>query len=878
MPGKGKCIKFVMSRTKKYLIIVFLFLTIISVGFTVFLITQNQGGGDSDVSVTTFGCSAPVGGYWIGASGNCNFCQSAGVGVKASDPKMCCNLISKSDARWNQWGCGGGGGDNSFQQQCLNGFPRSRGTICNPACGTNACDGDGPLACSGCPVGTVKQGQYVCMDGDQAGSCGGQVGELKKICNATNSAQGCGLKPYGFLINPGTQTECSCTPSNQQINNSTCSCQFTRPQQPAPTCSDGIRNGNETGVDCGGSCRACSNVTPSGTIPAGRACTPGLPSQCVAGTFCTLSPGNQYLCNPCTNCGNNFCPAGETCGRVIGFKCTGDFGQTCDLSDPGVQVFEDPGLTWNQAVALVAGCGQVDVVCTGNKQGCGDFQIFKSSCGTGTTPPPGNPPPTNLQCNSLCGGSLGTCTSGLACTTVGSESRCRLPANPTSQTCSPVVVTPFCGDAICQAGELCERVGTTGAPANEFRRCDNNQAIPSCRNLATSAPSLPNGCTFCGDGVYQSGVEQCDASAPPSGGNDPVNCNSQCQTVAPICVGLTQNPSFISDTISSGVGNIVEYELTYQNASTTNPYPNIRLRVADPLTPTVAIGRDADNPTNSLVAPAVAPTRNATNSTWTYRFRWEAADITNVDVPDGTYNVRVLLDGTNATAITSPAGCLESITVDAAAAEEPIFTVVKQGSLVCQTNNNARIEYTITVTNVGPVPGSIDFVRDTLDSGVVALGITPTDIVPSFGVYSAGQITWVGTPADRAFTPGQVKTYTYAITIPAAQVTAFRTNGVNNTVQVQYDTGTTTDNVTEFDLTTPMTCSVIVIPVTSIFTDSTRFLLLGMVFMIGGYIVYRYRIGAMQVQMLLKAITRPLNFEEMVLHDKKFRIENKRRK
>jgi hypothetical protein len=334
---------------------------------------------------------------------------------------------------------------------------------------------------------------------------------------------------------------------------------------------------------------------------------------------------------------------------------------------------------------------------------------------------------------------------------------------------------------------------------------------------------------------------------------------------------MTQNPTFVADTVSSGVGNIVEYELTYQNASTTDPYPSIRLRVADPGFPTVPVGRNADNPTNTLVAPAVAPTRNTTNSTWTYRFRWEPADTAAVDLPDGSYDIRALLDGTNATSVTSPAGCLEGITVDALVAEEPVFTVVKQGGLVCQAENSARIDYTISVTNSGPVAGSIDFVRDTLDPAVIALGITPTGIVPTFGTYSSGAITWVGNAGDLAFIAGQTKTYTYSITIPSTQVTRFRTTGVNNTVQVQYDTGTTTDNTTEFDLTTPMTCSIIVIPVTSIFTDSTRFLLMGMIFMIGGYTIYRYRIGATQVQGFLQALTRPLNFESMVLHDEKFR-------
>lgn len=36
-------------------------------------------------------------------------------------------------------------------------------------------------------------------------------------------------------------------------------------QSATPTCSDGVQNGNETGVDCGGSCSPCATVSLSGT-------------------------------------------------------------------------------------------------------------------------------------------------------------------------------------------------------------------------------------------------------------------------------------------------------------------------------------------------------------------------------------------------------------------------------------------------------------------------------------------------------------------------------------------------------------------------------------------------------------------------------------
>lgn len=52
------------------------------------------------------------------------------------------------------------------------------------------------------------------------------------------------IKSYVYVVN-------SLTSENIRLNNSYSYCVI-------PTCTDGIQNGNETGVDCGGSCNACS--------------------------------------------------------------------------------------------------------------------------------------------------------------------------------------------------------------------------------------------------------------------------------------------------------------------------------------------------------------------------------------------------------------------------------------------------------------------------------------------------------------------------------------------------------------------------------------------------------------------------------------------
>ncbi len=56
---------------------------------------------------------------------------------------------------------------------------------------------------------------------------------------------------------------------------------------PAPTCSDGIKNQNEAGIDCGGVCKPCT-VTPAPT------CSDGIKNQNEEGIDC------GGVCKPCT--------------------------------------------------------------------------------------------------------------------------------------------------------------------------------------------------------------------------------------------------------------------------------------------------------------------------------------------------------------------------------------------------------------------------------------------------------------------------------------------------------------------------------------------------------------------------------------------------
>lgn len=354
----------------------------------------------------------------------------------------------------------------------------------------------------------------------------------------------------------------------------------------------------------------------------------------------------------------------------------------------------------------------------------------------------------------------------------------------------------------------------------------------------------------CGDGVVDEG-EQCDD------GNQ-VNtdaCSNTCTTnVTAQCISLSESGP---DPIDIGDGNVITYTLRYRNASTTNPYPNIGLIVEG------SRGRDFYRPNQTVVAPAQTtgnPSFDAANNIWTYTFAWEAADTTGTVVTpmtDGDYDVTVLLNSSDQSTAINTAACLGNLVVTEGVDQEPVFEIVKTSVAVCQADQSV-IDYTITVTNIGPVTGIIDFVEDDYDDRLTTLGIVPTNITPAYYSLSGGIIRWTGSEAERTFTAGQSRTYTYRVTIPEANYPTFQTSGnmyvVGNQALVQYDTVSQTDNTATFDMNTTLTCSGMTIPATSIFGDNRTYLIIAILIFVAAILVYKYQIGSDYVNLFGKRI------------------------
>jgi hypothetical protein len=242
---------------------------------------------------------------------------------------------------------------------------------------------------------------------------------------------------------------------------------------PPPACDDGVRNGDETDVDCGGPCARCS---------VGGSC--GAATDC-ATSVCTAAQCQPAACDDdahngdetdvdcggsCDPCGNNrACSGGEDCASQVcagsvcrAATCTDDLqnGQETDLNCGGPDCAPcDVGKT----CAAAADC--VTSVCNGAK--CRDAR-----CGDGVR--------DDDETDRDCGGSCGPCGDGQACV---------LATDCASQICST---------SMCQAA-----------------RCDDNienghETDRDCGGTDCAPCSLGQACVVDSD-CTASGI--CDASA-----------------------------------------------------------------------------------------------------------------------------------------------------------------------------------------------------------------------------------------------------------------------------------------------------------------------------------------------------------------------------
>jgi hypothetical protein len=377
------------------------------------------------------------------------------------------------------------------------------GKVCGDTTGANAgkcvqCNVDGqctaPKVCD--PVN--KSGVCVdpgCTDGLQDGTetdkdCGGSCGAtcadgklcmvdgdcMNGFCNQTSHT--CATPTCTDTIKNGAETDKDCGGALCDGQGKTCAdglkcsvnADCTHGYCKAgvctmPTCGDGVKNGNETDIDCGGGPFAGNPACSKCAVTKGCAANADCQTNVCNGGTCDFIPQGQ-LCTQNAFCASNACVDGVCCNNA----CTG----TCQA-------------------------------CTAAKKGSGSDGV----CGpikVGTDP--------DNECNatpaSTCGNN-GSCDGAGACQkwAMGTTCVAATCANATTlnnaQTCDgagtcSLATTTSCGNYTCKTG-ACLTTCATDTDCAPTAFCNAGACVPKLTNAATCTG--PNQCASgnCVDGV-----------------------------------------------------------------------------------------------------------------------------------------------------------------------------------------------------------------------------------------------------------------------------------------------------------------------------------------------------------------------------------------
>jgi len=271
-------------------------------------------------------------------------------------------------------------------------------------------------------------------------------------------AAGTGCKDDGGKLCDGQGACVEC------LDNGDCSGQVCDEHACVPaTCVDGVKNGNETALDCGGSCNPCadglacavsadciSKVCQAGVCKAPN-CTDGLQNGAETDVDC------GGFCQPCTT--------GKSCALAADCQSQVCFGGIC----------QPPKCTDGKKNG-----SETDVDCGGGQcSGCPDG---KACVG-----------PTD------CAGSV--CSGGICCTAQSQALTCANKCGPVINNCGQTVA---CGG--CPTGETCQQNVCVCVPE------------PASTTCAGKCGMVPNNCgqvVDCGP---------CDASTSGAGGADAGTC------------------------------------------------------------------------------------------------------------------------------------------------------------------------------------------------------------------------------------------------------------------------------------------------------------------------------------------------------------------
>ncbi|EYF02687.1 DNRLRE domain-containing protein [Chondromyces apiculatus] len=221
---------------------------------------------------------------------------------------------------------------------------------------------------------------------------------------------------------------------------------------PCATCDDGVQNGLETGVDCGGACAPCATCDDGvqnggeGGVDCGGSCSAACP---------TCSDGVQNGGEGGVDCGGPCSAACPTCSDGVqnggegGVDCGGLCSAACPTCSDGVQNGGEGGVDCGgPCSAACPTCS--DGVQNGGEGGVdcgGTCSAACPTCHDGVQ----NGGEGGVDCGGTCSAACATCHDG-----VKNGSETGVDCGGSCSACTPTPPASTCGNGIKEAGEQCD--------------------------------------------------------------------------------------------------------------------------------------------------------------------------------------------------------------------------------------------------------------------------------------------------------------------------------------------------------------------------------------------------------------------------------------
>jgi hypothetical protein len=406
----------------------------------------------------------------------------------------------------------------------------SNGKTCsvNADCSSGNCSGGVCAAPLPTCTDAVKNGTETDIDcgGTCATKCAnGKTCSVNADCSSTLCSGGvCAALPTCFdAIKNGTETDIDCggTCAADCANGKLCAvnadcqsafCDGGVCAAPAPSCTDAIKNGSESDVDCGGIvCVACGN---------GKAC--GANSDCSSGNcsggFCAAAPvgcndGIKNGSETDVDCGGGTCPLcanGKTCGSLVDCASASCASGVCAAIVPtctdGVKNGAETDVDCGGGTCGKCANGKT---CSGNgdcqSAGCvgGVCSVVAATCSDGLK----NGSETDVDCGGAscpkCAISK-TCASATDCALVGGFAQCQ------NNIC--IVPNAPCGNAVKDGSETDVDCG-----GSQCGKCQNGwfcSVGTDCKSGACSGGVCVAANPTCADGIKNGGETDTDCGGP----------------------------------------------------------------------------------------------------------------------------------------------------------------------------------------------------------------------------------------------------------------------------------------------------------------------------------------------------------------------------